>query len=157
MRQLSISDASILLFRKRSGARKGGPGTLNDTELRKNFRRKNTARKSFLGHARRLNDLPIEAAKVWPTQCFGAHRRNFVGPPVGGDRRQPNGAEPRRICSSRNIAFSSPRLIVVLTSYLTSSWFLTQSVYPNGMQPAVPPQILRRKKAKGAVVSQFEI
>jgi hypothetical protein len=41
--------------------------TLNDTELRKYFRRKNTPRKSFLGHARRLNDLPIDAAKVWPT------------------------------------------------------------------------------------------
>jgi hypothetical protein len=36
--------------------------TLNDMELRKNFRGKNTPRKSFLGHARRLNDLPIEAA-----------------------------------------------------------------------------------------------
>jgi hypothetical protein len=42
--------------------------TLNDKELRKSFRRKNTARKSFLGHARWLNDLPIEAAIVRPTQ-----------------------------------------------------------------------------------------
>jgi hypothetical protein len=33
--------------------------TLNDIELRKNFRRKNTRRKSFLGHARALNDPPI--------------------------------------------------------------------------------------------------
>jgi hypothetical protein len=43
-------------------------GTLNDTKLRKNFRRKNTARKSFLGHARALNDLPIDAATARPTQ-----------------------------------------------------------------------------------------
>jgi hypothetical protein len=36
--------------------------------LRKNFRRKTARRKSFLGHARRLNDLPIEAATSRPTQ-----------------------------------------------------------------------------------------
>jgi hypothetical protein len=41
--------------------------TLIDTKLRKSFRRKNTRRKSFLGHARRLNDLPIEAATTRPT------------------------------------------------------------------------------------------
>jgi hypothetical protein len=54
--------------------------TLNDTELRKNFRRKNTRQKSFLGHARALNDLPIEVATARPTQRFAAHRRSFVGP-----------------------------------------------------------------------------
>jgi hypothetical protein len=54
--------------------------TLNDTELRRNLRRKNTARKSFLGHARRLNDPPIEAAKAWPTQRSAAHGGSFVCP-----------------------------------------------------------------------------
>jgi hypothetical protein len=54
--------------------------TLNDTELQKNFRRKNTARKSFLGHAPRLNDPPIEPATGRPTQQFAAHRREFRRP-----------------------------------------------------------------------------
>jgi len=57
--------------------------TLNDTGLRKNFRRKNTARKSFLEHARLLHDLPIEAAMARPTQRFAAHRGSFVGPRPG--------------------------------------------------------------------------
>jgi hypothetical protein len=54
--------------------------TLNDTELRKTFRRKNTPRKSFLGHARALNNLPIEVATARPTRRFAAHGGNFVGP-----------------------------------------------------------------------------
>jgi hypothetical protein len=54
--------------------------TLNDTELRKNLRRKNTVRKSFLGHALALNDLPIEAATARPTQRFPAHGEGFLGP-----------------------------------------------------------------------------
>jgi hypothetical protein len=59
----------LFLFPLRASSNKGAPpGTLNDTELRKNFRRKNTARKSFLGHARGLNNLPIEAATTRPTR-----------------------------------------------------------------------------------------
>jgi hypothetical protein len=54
--------------------------TLNDTELRKIFRRENTPQKSFLGHARVLNDLPIEAATTRPTQRFAAHDEKYVRP-----------------------------------------------------------------------------
>jgi hypothetical protein len=54
--------------------------TLNDIELRKNFRRKNTRRKSFLGHAQALNDLPTEAATRSPTHGLAAHRGSFVCP-----------------------------------------------------------------------------
>jgi hypothetical protein len=57
-----------------------GSATLIDTELQENFRRKNTPRKSFLGHARALDDPPIEAAMTRPTRRFAAHRGNFVGP-----------------------------------------------------------------------------
>src|SRR4051794_24011440 len=49
------------------------PPTLNATELRENFRRKNTRRKSFLEPAQRLTDLPIEAAKTLPTRRCAAH------------------------------------------------------------------------------------
>jgi hypothetical protein len=44
-----------------------------------------TARKSFLGHARLLNDLPVEAAMAWPTQRFAAHRLEVSSATVGGD------------------------------------------------------------------------
>jgi hypothetical protein len=54
--------------------------TLNDTGLRKNLRRKNTARKSFRGHAHPLNDLPIEVATKRPTPRFAAHDREHAGP-----------------------------------------------------------------------------
>jgi hypothetical protein len=57
-----------------------GSGTLNDTQLKRNFRRKNTRQKSFLGHAQALNDSPVEAAKDRPTRRFAAHGRNLVGP-----------------------------------------------------------------------------
>jgi hypothetical protein len=67
-------------FLRAQRRRQSGCGTLNDTELQKNFRRKNTARKSFLGHARALNDLPIEAATARPTQRFAAHGGSFVCP-----------------------------------------------------------------------------
>jgi hypothetical protein len=50
-------------------------GTLNDTQLRKNLRIKNTRRKSFLEHACWLDDLPIEAATARPTPRFAAHGR----------------------------------------------------------------------------------
>jgi hypothetical protein len=62
--------------------------TLHDTELRKIFRRKNTPRKSFLGHAHRLNDLPVEAATARPTQRPAAHSRKHAGPRFCGGPRQ---------------------------------------------------------------------
>lgn len=71
-------------FLRAQGRWQSGCGTLNDTELRKNFRRKNTAWKSFLEHARRLNDLPIEAAKIRPTPRFAAHGERFIFPRPGG-------------------------------------------------------------------------
>jgi hypothetical protein len=70
------------------GDRKDCRGTLNDTELRKNFRRKNTPRKSFLGHALWLNDLPIEAATARPNAGFPAHRRELRRPTAGKDQHQ---------------------------------------------------------------------
>jgi hypothetical protein len=59
-----------------------GCGTLNDTELQKTLHGKNTRRKYFLGHARQLNDLPIEVAKNRPTQRFAAHDGILIGPTV---------------------------------------------------------------------------
>jgi hypothetical protein len=61
--------------------------TLNDTELLRYFRRKNTRRKSFLGHARRLNDLPIEAAKARPTPAMCCPQRKMRRPTVGTLKR----------------------------------------------------------------------
>src|SRR3954469_9685049 len=56
------------------------PQTLNDTELRENFRRKNTPRKSFLGHAQVLIDVLLEAAKARPTWRCAAQRGKCVCP-----------------------------------------------------------------------------
>jgi hypothetical protein len=65
--------------------------TLNDTELRKYFRRKNTRRKSFLEHAQTLNDLPIEAAKSAAHTAIDCPRRDFVCPlPLRADLRRHN-------------------------------------------------------------------
>jgi hypothetical protein len=69
-----------LAFPRRSGGGNWPSATLIDTELREVFRGKNTARKSFFGHARLLNDLPIAAATARPTQRFAAHGGTFVGP-----------------------------------------------------------------------------
>jgi hypothetical protein len=66
--QLRRRNISALISASRVLERRCAFGTLNDTELRENFRRKNTRRKSFLGHARALNDLPIKAATARPTQ-----------------------------------------------------------------------------------------
>jgi predicted nucleotidyltransferase len=59
-------------------------GTLNDTELQKKSRRKNTPRKSFLGHARRLNDLPNEAATARPTAAICCPQPKLRRPTAGG-------------------------------------------------------------------------
>jgi hypothetical protein len=58
--------------------------TLNDTGLRENFRRKNTVRKSFLGHAQSLNNLPIEAATSRPTRDPLPTGGNLAGPRKAG-------------------------------------------------------------------------
>src|SRR4051812_5506411 len=54
--------------------------TLNDTELRENFRRKDTPRKYFLGHAQALIDLLTAAAKRRPTRRCAAHGGKHAGP-----------------------------------------------------------------------------
>jgi hypothetical protein len=48
-----------LAFPRRSGGGNWPRATLIDTELREIFRGKNTSRKSFLGHACELDDMPL--------------------------------------------------------------------------------------------------
>jgi hypothetical protein len=73
-------------FLQRSGGGNWPGATLIDTELRENFREDNTRRKSFLGHAHGLTDLPIEAATSRPTQRFAAHGYEFRWPTAGDGR-----------------------------------------------------------------------
>ena len=80
IRRVLTACGNVRHFRGEEAAAIGPAATLNDTQLRKNLRRKNAARKSFLGHARRLNNLPIETAKARPTPRFAAHGGSFVGP-----------------------------------------------------------------------------
>jgi hypothetical protein len=93
--------APALVSASRVPEHRRASATLNDTESRKNFRRKNTARKCFLGHALQLNDLPVEAATGPPYAGFAAHRREFRRPTVG-DWLPPSC--PDRVTGARNKA-----------------------------------------------------
>src|SRR4051794_23763332 len=67
MRGTLTACGNVWRFRGEGAAPSSTAETLIDTELQKSFHKKNTARKSFLGHARGLNDLPGEAAMTRPT------------------------------------------------------------------------------------------
>jgi hypothetical protein len=78
--QLRQRNPRKLIFGVSASSNVGARRNLNDTELQKNFRRKNTPRKSFLGHAQALDDLPIEAANGRPTPRCAAHRGEHACP-----------------------------------------------------------------------------
>ena len=80
MRGTLTACGSVRLFRGEGATGDRHAETLIDTKLRKSFRRKNTVRKSFLGHAQALNDLPIEAATGRPTRDLLPTPKGFVGP-----------------------------------------------------------------------------